>query len=338
MIAYYAHNHGYEHSNAAQQFAKIFGKKSLIITASDFEFDDGIKVLKIEKEDTAYASYAPTTHNLPRYAHYLPKSLDAILHRNFHIIEYCILHNIKFAIIDVSVETAIQFRIAGIPYAYHKMAGYRNDEAHEIAFEASEFLYAYYPKLLDIGEEQAIVDKTHYLGFISRFEFRRNINSYRSDISKQYKILIITGKGDTKLTDNNIEKICTQLEDASFTVFGRKSTYNGIKNLTSVPFTSELEELILRHDIVISSCGLNLTSEILALKNKFIAVPEDRPYAEQKAICKALVANNLAVELDVENIEHCITLYDALPINIDLESYFGRMEDFKTITELKPFL
>lgn len=123
MIAYYAHSHGFGHSNSGQEFCRAFMDNSFVVTSSDFKFDPKIEVLKICNEDTKPKQYRKTLFNLPRYAHYLPKSKSKILFRNFQILESCISEDVKLALIDVSVETAVQFRIAGIPYAYHKMLG-----------------------------------------------------------------------------------------------------------------------------------------------------------------------------------------------------------------------
>lgn len=337
MIAYYAHSQGFGHCNAAQEFCHVFKNNALIITASNFIFDDTIEVVRISNEDTKHSTYLKTIFNLPSYAHYLPKSKNKILFRNFEILECCIADNIKFAFIDVSVETAVQFRIAGIPYAYNKMLGNRQDSAHQIAYEASEFMFAYYPFEMETPEKSKITNKTHYLGFISRFQFRVNkkIESYKNNAI--YKILILTGRGGTKLTNEKLQTICSQNPNYIFTVIGNNFDIK-LDNVSCADFTQDLERLFEAHDIIISSCGLNLTSEILSIKNRFIAFAEERPYNEQEIILEGLKKNNLAVELDFDNIEKSIAACLALPIPKDLESYFGTMNSFVEIKELKPFL
>ncbi len=337
MIAYYAHKHGFGHSNSAQQFCKLFRKKALVITSSKFDFDEAIDVIKICNEDTLYPEYLRTSYNLPRYAHYLPKSVDKILHRNFQILETCISDNIRFALVDVSVETAIQFRISGIPYAYHKMLGNRKDLAHQLAYESSEFLFAYYPKVLEYSIDNHYAHKTYYLGFISRFKFRNVIEKKFKNKSDNLKVLLLTGHGGTKLTSERLKIIYQQNYKHKFTVIGKRQPI-AFFNVNQIDFTNNLERLFEDHDIIISSCGLNLTAEILSVKNKFIAFPEDRPYKEQKAILDGLVKNSLAVELNMNDIELSIEALIKLPINKNLESYFGSMNHFKKIKELKKYL
>lgn len=337
MIAYYAHQHGFGHSNSAQEFCKLYNKKALVITSSSFIFDESTEVIEICNEDSNNVEYQKTTGNLPGYAHYLPKSENKILYRNYQILETCLSDDIKFALIDVSVETAIQFRIAGIPYAYHKMLGNREDLPHQLAFEASEFLFAYYPKEIESATKTHFVDKTYYLGFISRFRFRYARNLRDTDKGSNLKILILTGNGGTKLTSPILKAICQQIYRFKYTLIGGDNTIK-LANVKHMEFTNDLESLISNHDIVISSCGINLTAEILSIKNKFIAVQEDRPYNEQQYMLSGLLRHNLAVELDTNDIESSINKLIALPVNQNLKSFFGKMEMFNTIKELKYYL
>ncbi|MGB3607963.1 hypothetical protein, partial [Psychroserpens sp.] len=105
-----------------------------------------------------------------------------------------------------------------------------------------------------------------------------------------------------------------------------------------IEYTRNIENIILNHNIVIESCGLNMTSELLALKNKFIAVIENRYYNEHIETMKGLKRNNLAVELDVSNFKKTISDYLNLPKVENLKSFFGTMKDFKRIKEMKHFL
>jgi len=337
MIAYYAHSQGFGHSNSAQQFCYAFENKSLIITASTFKFDTNIKVIAIENEDSDYTNYLKTVQNLPRYAHYLPKSQKNILFRNFQILDSCLTHKIAFALVDVSVETAVQFRVAGIPYAYNKMLGHRNDPAHQIAQEASEFLFAYFPKQMEMCTDKAVIEKVNYLGFISRFKFRTTTSPVNLRSKKNIKILMLSGNGGLQLDRHSIEALCKQKLDYHFTIVGLTESIMGL-NVNQLPFTNDLEQLMLDNDIVISSCGMNLTSEILSVKNKFIAIAENRPYEEQEMILRGLEKNGLAVKLNLHDLDRSIKEYIDLPVHNQLASYFGSMKNFEKIEKLKPFL
>ena len=338
MIAYYAHSHGYGHSNSAQEFARVFSFETVILTSSGFKFDDHLEVIQLASEDMAPLDYQKDIFNLPLYAHYLPKSQSNILYRNFQILEACLEYNIEFALIDVSVETAIQFRVAGIPYAYNKMLGNRDDAAHCMAYKGSEFLFAFYPKNMDNETNWHFRQKTMYLGFISKYKFMRN-QPVNFVIGGNFKrLLIIVGKGGTMLNSNIVSKIGKQIPDVVITVVGIDNHLQEFENFVFTAYQKNLKKVILANDIVIASCGLNLTSEVLALKNKFICVPEKRPYQEQEIICERLIKNQLAVKLDIENIVRTIEFFNRLPYLYNLESLFGTMERFKNHVILNRYL
>ncbi len=338
MIAYYAHQQGYGHCNSAQEFFKSFPKKTIVITASDYNFDKNIEVVRTCNEDTNYTLYLETSENLPKYAHYLPKSVGNILHRNFQLLECCISEDVRFAIIDVSVETAIQFRIAGIPYAYHKMLGNREDLPHQMAYDASEFLFAYYPKVFENSKNLSLLNKTYYLGFISRYKFKKKILKLDKNDDKAYSILILIGKGGTQIDSQLVKSLCNQMPKSEFTLVGDIRNLKSLKNLKILTFTPSIKKLIIENDMVIGSCGLNLTAEILSLKHKFIAFVEDRAYMEQQYVLNGLIQEKLAVELNSKDIKTSVQELIELPDHPNLESLFGKMSDFKTVDKLTPFL
>ena len=338
MIAYYAHSQGYGHSNAAEQFCKIFSSDAIVLTSAQYDFDDSITVVPLPSEDTIYKEYSITTYNLPEYAHYLPKKHENILDRNIEILKACKRYQIELGLIDVSVETAIQFRIAGIPYAYHKMLGERNDTAHQLAYQASEFLFTRYPAQLDRNSKLEFMEKTYHLGFLSRFKFRKNVSSFIIKPISHLKILCIAGKGGTKLNEQLMAKLIQQVPDPTYTALGLNMTSENLNGINHLRFTKDIEQIILEHDVIISSCGLNLSSEILALKNKFIAVPERRPYNEQEAFCKKLVGCKLAIELNADNFLETLHQYQNLRFVDNLSEYFGSMENFKRINYFKNLL
>lgn len=190
---------------------------------------------------------------------------------------------------------------------------------------------------MEVESSNVLLDKTSYLGFMSRFKFRLDDSLKGLNSCDSLRILIISGKGGTKLTSEMITKVCLQAEDHQFTVIGNQENLN-IKNATQIPFCGDIEPLITSHHIVISSCGLNLTSEVLAIKNKFIAFAEKRPYNEQEIILEGLIKNNLAVPLDWENFSKTLVTFFDLISSKNLHSMFGAMEDFNQIELFRKYL
>jgi UDP-N-acetylglucosamine:LPS N-acetylglucosamine transferase len=303
MIAYYAHSHGNGHFNTAQLFTQKICSNTIILTAAH---KSGANIVKINDEDTAPVEYKDAIVNLPAYAHYLPKSNRKIVCRTKQIIDAIVKYNITVACIDVSVETAIVFRIASIPYGYNVLVGNRNDTAHQIAFEAADFLYSFLPEIFFKSQKEELKSKTFYLGFHSRFAFRENSVVTSENDLKNKRILVICGKGGTLINNRLISKISNALPDCHLHIAGSFDNISSENEKLCLGYVNDIEYIISESDVVISSCGLNLTSEILAIKNKFLAIAEERPYDEQKIMQETLVKHQLAIAFDEDNLERCI--------------------------------
>tara|TARA_R110002049_G_scaffold151160_1_gene314690 strand:+ start:4221 stop:5234 length:1014 start_codon:yes stop_codon:yes gene_type:complete len=319
MIAYYAHSHGNGHFNTAQLFTQKICPDTIILTAAH---KSGANIVKINDEDTTAVEYKNVIVNLPVYAHYLPKSNRKIVCRTKQIIDAIVEYNITVACIDVSVETAIVFRIASIPYGYNVLVGNRNDIAHQIAFEAADFLYSFLPEIFFKNQKEELKSKTFYLGFHSRFAFRNNdITTSNIDL-KNKRILVICGKGGTLINNRLISKISSAIPACSLHIAGSFDNISPENEKLCLGFINDIEYVISESDVVISSCGLNLTSEILAIKNKFLAIAEERPYEEQKIMQDILVKHQLAIAFDENNIEKCIRDVLRLQPSSHLQDWF----------------
>ncbi|WP_378186998.1 glycosyltransferase [Aquimarina sp. W85] len=329
MIAYYAHSHGNGHFNSAKLFADTIYEHTLILKAKEPNTLSNYHIVPIEDEDTSVEEYKSAIANLPDYAHYLPKSNKKILKRAKQIIDSIIAYNITLVCVDVSVETATLCRLCSIPYGYYLLPGDREDEPHKIAYRAAEFLYTFLPRqMLDQHVYAPFVSKTFFLGFFSRFaycsQYRIVENTPKLDGKK---VLIICGNGGTNFTAEMIIQIQEKLAICNIKVVGNINGDSELLGNDYLGYVTNVDTYIKESDVVISSCGINLTAEILSLKNKFIAYPENRPYKEQEKMAQALIKNKLAVLFDLETIDKCVKNYLQLIPPKDLKQWFYKPED-----------
>ncbi|MDT0293029.1 glycosyltransferase [Mesonia ostreae] len=323
MVAYYAHTHGKGHLNSAYLFCENIYENSLIITGIKEIDESHFPIAQINDEDTTVDKYKSALKNLPKYAHYLPKSNPKIVERTKQILDIIIACDIKLALIDVSVETAIIFRIASVPYGYHLLLGNRNDNPHKIAFDAADFLYSFIPVELADSLPKKVINKTYFLGFHSQFKFTpKYCFLYERPVLKNKEIVVVCGNGGTKVNANVVNKIIDELPKCEVKILGNIENEQQIPTYNYIGFVDDIEHFLKKADVVISSCGLNLTSEILALKNKFVAVPEERPYNEQEIMCKALEKNNLAIRFNTDDIQGCIKKCLKLKPPKELKNWF----------------
>jgi len=286
MIGYYAHSHGSGHCNFASSFAHELGDKLTIFTAREENFDTNFKVVKLPDDYKDGTEFTDKAFKLPKALHYAPVNLRKVTRRNQIILQTILDRKIKLLIVDVSVEVAMLARVSSIPYIYRRQPGNRNDFAHLNAYEGAAFLIAYYPQELENdATPDWVVDKTIYLGFISKHLVRGDSNKYEIDLPTNHKknLFHILGFGGTE----QIEFEDLRAEYNILVIGPRNSKRDTVfdQHYGVVPSTRPYIELA---DIVFAACGANATSEILSLGKRFIAIPEIRPFDEQRYTAKSL--------------------------------------------------
>ncbi|WP_203296442.1 hypothetical protein [Luteirhabdus pelagi] len=310
MIAYYAHSHGNGHCNYAQLFAQKQPSKSVILTDSDFDFDDNLNVTRLENENLNNEAWSEEHYSKPDYMHYAPLGMQKISRRNEAILHEINKHKIQFVIVDVSVEVATLLRVSSIPYAYVRMFGNRNDMGHLQAYHAASFLLAYYPKELEPKETPDwVVEKTVYLGFVSATS-KTPIPTYPNPIAKKY-ILLLQGMGGNDMNSTLLQKLVSFFYPVPIVVVGKNSLPQ-MENVINGGIVVNTAPYIQHADMVIAGCGMNTVSEVLSYGKPFIGKPEERPFEEQKWLLKALVENNLAVLLQPDALDRTVAQYTAI--------------------------
>ncbi len=306
MIGYYAHSHGSGHCNYANLFGKIFGESLTVFTDRGHAFDSGTEVIMLENEDPDGTEYDRDIFPEPRALHYAPVNIAKITRRNKSILDNILSRNISLLIIDVSVEIAMLARVSSIPYAYVRLQGDRNDIAHLNAFEGASFLLAYFPREMESENTASwIVDKTIYLGFLSKFMFGKGITKRPQEFGpiKNPVLLYLTGFGGS--SPLNFKSFVDDYD-----IYAIGPGHMGQKNSGALQIgVVENTRRFLEHaDVVVAACGSNTTSEILSLGKRFVAVPEKRQYREQERMAENLDRLGWAIDYSrFRNLNEAVT-------------------------------
>jgi len=270
------------------------GNDISIFTDREEPFEPSMDVVKLPDDKVDGTEFMGDAFEPPRALHYAPVNLRKVARRNEIILQTILERDLKFLIIDVSVEIAMLARVSSIPYIYRRQPGDRKDLPHLNAYEGAAFLVAYYPpELENETTPKWVVEKTVYLGFISKHSVRGNaafepLNLPRNGKKNLFHITGFGGAGNIVFDD---------LKD-EFNIYGigrhngeGVDTYD--KHFGKVPST---RPFIDSADILFASCGANGTSEILSLGKRFVAIPETRPFDEQRHTAKALHSLGWAVD------------------------------------------
>ncbi|UZO82404.1 hypothetical protein NBT05_08000 [Aquimarina sp. ERC-38] len=325
MIGYYAHYHGYGHSNYANELMKELQEDMTIFSPSSFDFTYKEQVVPIEDEELTGTEYDMEYYETPEYLHCAPMNLSKITSRSATILNTILEKKIKLLLVDVNVEIATLARVASVPFAYRRMFGKRNDAPHLNAYREACFLMAYYPESLESEDTPDWVRrKTYYTGFISK---AKTTGNYLDPVGVPF-ILVIQGKGGSKMDASFYKKLADRFTNTKIIVLGSVPEHQQHKNITYPGFVSNIIPYIDHADYIISSCGSNTTSELLSRKRKFLMVPEERPFEEQNEICKLMEKNKLGVRFDSNNITKSMSQLDALPDYIPEEYLPGSFVEF----------
>lgn len=296
MIGYYAHQHGSGHCRYAHLMAKHFKSELTVLTSYDYEFPENVNHIRLADENPDGTTSRDNQVSPPDYLHYSPVGQQSIQERSLKILETIKNYKIRLLIVDVSAEIAALARSSSVPYAYVKLPGDRSDPGHMQAFQGAVFLIAFYPEAFeDPNTPKWVKEKTVYLGF-------QPIKLYSQDTKTSDRIdrvTVISGKGGNERLENSLPLIINRFKNSSIHVLGEFKKELMHSNIRYEGFVNDLEDYLLKSDLIIANCGMNTISELLQIKKPYLAIPEDRPFGEQQFMASRLVHNGLALNLSM---------------------------------------
>ncbi len=297
MIAYYAHSEGSGHARYASIFYNLLAGKLKIFSSTPSNFSPEIRIMKLAKEDPDGTELPIDSVGFPDYLHYSPVGQHSIQRRSLQLLTGLVNGRCNLFFIDVSVEVAALARASSIPYAYIKLPGLRNDNPHLQALKGSIFNLAYYPEAFEHpSTPKWMKDKTLYLDYFSRFSLDQN-NTGNTPTTIR-KILVIRGKGEASKLLKSLPDIGKRFEGLEIKALGDFSELEtSISGIHFLGYQSKVSAFINEADLVISSAGLNLTSEILYSQKIFCCIPEKRPFNEQEHTASVLYNHRLAYNI-----------------------------------------
>jgi len=307
MIAYYAHDQGSGHCNYAQLLEDQFGKEMVTFTSSDFPFKSKDYVIYIPNENAEDTTLNQELFKTPSSLHHSPVGSKKIGIRNYTMLREMIHHNVKLMVVDVSVEVAALARSCSIPYAYVRMFGERNDLPHRLAYEGAAFLLAYYPEELEQEETPLWVrEKTLYLGFFSKFKSLssgQKKSQHLSLDSSTYHISYLKGFGGKESETHDLELWLEEFPVHHIIAIGNFENRLEHPRLSYTGVIDDISPYVQRSEFTIAACGSNLVSEMACLQARLVAVPEERPFNEQKSLANQLEQKGLCAIYDGNPIE-----------------------------------
>jgi hypothetical protein len=176
-------------------------------------------------------------------------------------------------LVDVSVEVAMLARLCGVPFAYLRQTGVRDDPPHQLAYRWAAGLLAPWPEWLErAGTPGPVRAKTAYAGAITRFDGMDRPGDARG----RPRRAIVLGECGAMT-----EEIAAAAPD--WQVLG--------------PRPVDLDGLV-SCAVVVAPGGANIVAEAAFARCGLVCVPQPRPFDEQLARAEDLERHGAAVVLD----------------------------------------
>jgi predicted glycosyltransferase len=296
-IAFYVHHQGSGHLHRSEAIAShMEGPVTIFSSRVDDCCKNGVnyRSLPLDFDEGVVAEAFGHLHYAPLRCAGL-RVRAAMLARWFETQWPCVL------VVDVSVEVAAFARLCGVPVIYVRQRGERTDSAHEYAYATASRLLAPYPESWEAPEVATWwKQKTDYSGLISRYGNKPNLRKPLPDQVRK-TVTVLVGFGGTHFSGSTLLSAAEACPDWQWTVVGPiepPSTASGANNLAFIGCVEDASDLLSRSDVVVGSAGDGVVSELAHLRSRFVCIPEERPFDEQRATATLLASTGQAVVCD----------------------------------------
>ncbi len=291
-IGYYVHHQGQGHLVRARAIqAKLGSRCTLIGTFPGDESDATILRLPDDRISASFSG-ADGESSRPNAFHYAPLDAANVRERMALLAAWIAQNNPACLVVDVSCEIALFARLMSLPVVLVRLAGRRTDTPHLEAFRAAELLIAPFPAEFDDRDmPQWIRDKTIYVGFIGR------VRPQRPAPSKPSRIAVVMGQGGASVLMIEAIGAAARATPAwDWQVFGGIPEGGDLPaNLALHGWCADLSLHLSEADVVVGGCGDGLLADVAAHAKRFVCLPEDRAFDEQRSKARHLARHKMAV-------------------------------------------
>jgi len=175
------------------------------------------------------------------------------------------------------------------------LRGRRTDRAHALGYDVAAAIIAPWPRLTHGRWPQRWLDKTVWVGPVSRFDGRARIAG-RCDRPGRCVVLML-GRGGDSLTEAALREAAAVPETHWHLLGGHRDGPDRAGMVERLGWVADPWPLLCRADVVVAAPGDAAVADIAAAGRPLIAVPQPRPFDEQQAQAAALVRHWLCLSV-----------------------------------------
>jgi predicted glycosyltransferase len=307
IVCFYVHHHGAGHVMRAISIAKSLEGVSMIFMGSNLKphlhrIPETVSCVHLPEDVPADDELAYADQPLS-FLHYAPIRLRGQRERTAMITNTLNSPAPMVLIVDVSVEVTLLARLCGVPTVVIRQHGDRNDLAHLQAYESAALLIAPFSKAMQPPSALAWVnEKTMYAGGFSKYS---SLTTDTNQKEKSNHVAILIGEGGTSINSRLITHLAEFCRDYHFQVIGMDKPLDeqAHPGITWQGKLADPAELLASCAVVIGNAGHNTVMEMADLNKRFICLPEERPFNEQRQKANLLALNSNASVIYPEDLD-----------------------------------
>ncbi|MDH3012271.1 hypothetical protein [Gordonia alkanivorans] len=279
MIGYYVHHQGRGHCSRSAAIAAHLQTDVVALTSAELTEPAFSEVITLDRDD---ADPAPTDVDAGGLLHWAPSRDAGLRNRMARIADFVGTRRPDAMVVDVSVEVTLFLRLLGVPVVVMAMPGARDDLPHQLAYRAADAIIAPWPG--DLYRPDWLTEhlpKTVFTGGISRFDGRPQVchPTFAADV------LVLTGAGGDPGTSHPATGLAEALPDLKVVGLGPA-------------FGTWVEDpwpFLCSARLAVIGAGQGSVADAATAGRPAVVMPEDRPFAEQRATANTLARSELAL-------------------------------------------
>lgn len=279
MIGYYVHHQGRGHCARAAAIAAQLPTDVVALTSAELTDPAFSEVVTLDRDD---ADPAPSDVDAGGLLHWAPRHDEGLRNRMAQLAGFVAARRPAAMVVDVSVEVTLFLRLLGVPVVVMAMPGTRDDLPHQLAYRAADAVIAPWPD--DLYRPDWLVEhlhKTVFTGGISRFDARPQVShpTFAADV------LVLTGAGGDRRAPHPATGLADALPDLK--VVGLGPSFG--------TWVDDPWPFLCSARLTVIGAGQGSVADAAAAGRPTVVIPEDRPFAEQRATAATLARSELAL-------------------------------------------
>ena len=241
-----------------------------------------------------------------RSLHWVPLGHSGLRERATQIVRWAEEERGTVLVSDVSVEVLLLARLLSIPPVAVALRGRRMDRAHALGYDVARAIIAPWPRLTHGQWPQPWLDKTVWVGPVSRFDGRARVQGRCGQVGRC--VVLMLGRGGDSMTEAVLREAAA-VADTHWHLLGRPADPatdcpadpdgNGAAPglVERLGWLADPWPVLCRADVVVAAAGDAAIADVAAAGRPLIAVPQHRPFDEQQAQAAALVRQWLCLSI-----------------------------------------